>query len=423
MRLITVTSFSALSFVMTIALNAFGQQYGMRQYFSKSDSALIGLRTHVELNSSFLTSRFYYSAFSGKGLSSSETDRISNRSSDLNRLGFEVDAGFYASIPVSGKNAEAPKSRFIIGLFDRQLLTTSFDNDLGKVFIDGNKHYRGKVVQMNLDVQFIRAQELQLGWQSKLGKWDVIGAVSFLNGEQFASASSTKLELYTTTYGESVSLNTSLDIQQSDTTNRGFGSPNGLGASFGMLAHRELKPNKQLKSHFIEIELRDLGVISWNENSVDYSVDSNYYFEGVFIEDLFDFNDSTLENSGLDTALQDIRKNGVKGTQTLALPAVVAISYFAEFSNHWYASGHLSYRQFPGLIPQLIVRGGKHLKHGITIGSMVGYGGYGGFRLGFEGGLKWGNWNLTASTNNLEGLFLWNYSGGVSGFLNLRRKI
>ena len=61
----------------------------------------------------------------------------------------------------------------------------------------------------------------------------------------------------------------------------------------------EQPPYKHAFNHKLEVYMHDLGFIMWSNNSNNILVDSSYIFNGVTIDNIFDFNDSILEASNI----------------------------------------------------------------------------------------------------------------------------
>ena len=104
---------------------------------------------------------------------------------------------------------------------------------------------------------------------------------------------------------------------------------NGNGFAFDFSAEFKIQKSNILFS------ISDLGFINWNKSSVILDADSTFNFSGILIDDIFNFNDSILENTFI-TDLPNTKNNTFKSyipaTVNLTVNSTSKYKYFKNYS-------------------------------------------------------------------------------------------
>lgn len=337
----------------------------------------LGYINSTTLHNDFVRS-FYYGRFIDEDTKFIATRKMeeSNLIGGMTRIGFT-----YTIHSLQIKNA--PVLSF--SLLDRSHLDVKFSDDLFNVLFYGNKSYAGQTAQMgDFALNYLRYQQLRFGW-SRNGNATHGGygfGISLLSGEQNRSAKMSVADLYTAADGTFLDLQVAMEIDRSDTTHTGYFAQNGMGFSTDLFYEMPYtcwnRPGK------IRFDVKDLGFIQWNSNSMHHSVDSSYHYEGMEVNDLFNM-DSTVFPSSIENVIDrntsfsrrkyaraipgalDIHTKSFYGKQ-LAFEKGITWRFNTNAKMYYYAKFHF-----------LMGR-----NKNIDIAYVLGYGGYGRFNSGLD---------------------------------------
>jgi hypothetical protein len=160
------------------------------------------------------------------------------------------------------------------------------------------------------------------------------------------------------------------------------------------------------------------GFIGWNKHSRIYSADSSLHFEGIEVTDLLHGNDSTLFQFNSDTLLNKTGTDVKQESHTTAFPVKFSFAYIRMLSEKWIATGGISYRPFPDLMPMIFVQPQYAFTPSLRAALSLAYGGTGGFQVGLHvnGTLKHRLF-LQAGSENILGIFIPKQTTSTSLFL------
>lgn len=384
----------------------------------------VGTRALYSLNSTVFTNRFFYRLLDGNHIADRDLDRMKNRAGFYNNLGFTFDVDAYAAFKPDSlfKNSNA-STTFFVKISDRQLANARFSNQMAQFALKGNQSFAGKKANFNnFDLEFSRFQQFQVGSIFQLDSLNSAGiSLSFLNGEQNQQIKTDDFDVFTEWDGNSITAEGSLTIQQSDTDNVKFLANNGWGFSTDFFYEMVLKTTENSKQS-IRFEATDLGFIQWNQQSVDYTIDTSYTFDGVYIDDIFDLNDSILSAARPDSIIDEFTGDGTKGSYSYFLPVRLAVEYTSlQQDGSYYKLGAL-YRFKANMLPYIYGQYGRKIKPNWELAGNLGLGGYGIFNLGVSTRVTYAGFDFMAATNNLEGVVVPMFSGGTSLFLAIQKK-
>lgn len=398
----------------------------MREMLLDTNRAAVGIHSNFSANSSVITNRFFFKLFSGGHISDSDIDKMTNRGNIINNLGFEFNTSIHAAFDINhllGKPTDSLQLFF--RLSDRQLANARLSDDMVQFVLNGNKQYAGEEANFDhFNLQFVRFQQLQLGLIHQLKSGHQYGfAVSAINGEQNLIMQTDRFRVFTEIDGNSISASTNdLEIYQTDTNNTGFGKTNGLGATIDLFYRHQLKSKKEGRKAYLEFEVQDLGFVQWNNQSIHYDIDTTYVFEGIYIEDLFDLNDSILSASNPDTIIDDFKGDAKRESYTYWFPVKLMAQFHLEKDNGWFYTIGGMYRLRANMLPYIYGQYGKQINEHIRLAGTLGAGGYGTFNIGAEAQFNWPWLEIALASNNLEGLALPMYFGGTNLYLSLRKR-
>lgn len=404
--------------VLPIGLSA-QMQVIFADEFPDSARTRIGINGGYELNSNALTGKFLSKFYKGGFIDTDLKNSVLSRTRNKNRVG--------ANIAYSAYVAYHPDSIFhkkniswFVGVQNREHFNCAYSKDLFKVGFYGNAAYAGKTADFNgFNMTILRYQQLQVGvFSSKLdsaARWGV--GISFLKGEEYASVFAKTAELYTSEDGQYIDFNTSMQVAQSDTAQKGLGAFNGYGASVDIYFEAPFKT--RFGDSKLTVSVSDIGLIRFNSESLYMSQDSLFHFAGFTINSIYDLQDSTFSNVSQDSIMNTIvpfKKRSISVT----IPATLNLYFQTRLSKSFSLTEGIRYI-FNGNYNLLAyVKGNFHISKNFNMSATVGYGGYGNLNCGIGVFANFGKgFMLYAGSNNIEGFIAPSKTCGQGAYISL----
>ena len=220
---------------------------------------------------------------------------------------------------------ERNNNTFGFSFKDRNILNTSFTDDLLRLFFEGNFYYQDKTLDFGgTNIRADRFQQYTLSYATSFKQVKVSTSVSYLSGNHHLSYIIEKGSLYTAPFGTSLDIAYDINAFVSDTASLNPFENNGNGLSIG------LSTEFQFKEHTIHFSFSDLGFLMWDPTSITLAADSNFAFSGIEIDDFYSFNDSLID---VDDLTQDF-PSSQKGKFKSYIPATF----------HFKVSGNSDYK-------------------------------------------------------------------------------
>lgn len=252
----------------------------------------------------------------------------------------------------------------------RSIYAGTYPGDAFRLVFDGNIPFENREADLsNTRLQFLSWQSLGFEFRRYFSNLELGLRISAIHG---ISSSRLKLHhggLFTANGGEYLELNYAGNLFSSSTfSNRLSAKPSpGAGLGFSLKTKSGKFP--------LLIEVDDLGIIQWNNDSKFYESDSTFRFRGILIPDLFSINDSTLMlGDSLQKVLDRIEKQDIRNQFT---PAIVSFRTGYQISSKSLLQLSVSHRFISSYLP--LIRLGWSQSFGKTSGITLwlGYGGYG----------------------------------------------
>ncbi len=168
-----------------------------------------------------------------------------------------------------------------------------FDNNILKLFLMGNAEFQNEKLDFTTNIRVNRYQQFKLFLDYHKEKYGFGLGLSYIYGNHNLTLISKKGSIYTAPNGEYLDLNFDLNSFVTDTSNLSPFEHNGNGISL------DLTGSLTFLDHQLELYMLDLGYINWNNNSQNIYLDSTFTFNGIEVDNIFDFNDSILEISNI----------------------------------------------------------------------------------------------------------------------------
>lgn len=331
------------------------------------------------INSTAINADFYSSLYQGKFIDDALKNSVSSHLIANNLFGAEIFAkGTYYNL----------KKRFNIGLSENIDFGLEFTGDAFKTIFYGNKEFVGKTIDLShTEVKFMHSQSLSFGFTRDLhltkdsifaGSRTIDYGISLVKGQNLYELIMPKGSIFTEKNGEYLDITIKGNMYQSDENNNSLGAFNGLGAGLNF-KYTEL--NEEEFGHRLIFEIKNLGLIRWNNNTNVDKMDTTLRFEGIAIDNIFAIQDSTFNNVNVESVAGEGLKSS-KAAHFILLPFSVRVNYRKYLSSKNYLEGEITYKYWGTYIPKLIVSYGRKLTKDITAEINGGYGGYGTFHLG-----------------------------------------
>jgi len=175
---------------------------------------------------------------------------------------------------------------------DVNTLDIVFNKDLLKLVLNGNFEYQDQTLNFNqTHIRANRYQKYNLQYEVNLDQKSLLFGLSYLKGNHSINVNINDGSLYTAEYGEYLDVNYDISGFITDTSNISFFNNNGNGLAL------DLGLKFDFKEYKVNLYLEDLGFIQWNRNSIYVAADSTFTYNGLEIDNIYDFNDSILNNS------------------------------------------------------------------------------------------------------------------------------
>ena len=196
---------------------------------------------------------------------------------------------------------------FGISLSDRNILNTSFSDDLLRLVFEGNFNYQNKTLDFGgTSIRADRFQQYTFTYGTNIKKVKVTTSLSYLAGNHHLSYIIEKGSLYTAPFGTSLDIAYDMSAFVSDTTSLNPFKNNGNGLALG------LSTEFKFKEKTIHISFSDLGFIMWDPTSFNLATDSNFNFSGIEVENILSFNDSVIQENNINDVILNTNQASFK---------------------------------------------------------------------------------------------------------------
>jgi len=398
------------------------------EQFSFSPHEFFSGRKNISLNSEYyfgsnaITNKFFNYNYLNRFIDNELKTDVSER---LNATGNRLGAGFNTSLLFTYKTKEVAgtKTLFFAGISNRNFSEWIFNRDLFELFFRGNRAYEGKTADVS-DSRFRLYQYQKLTWGMFSINTGDTAKVSFgysgslLIGQMLRDI---KLngKLFTAANGEYLDVAASGNMHASDSAHTSLASVNGFGVSADFFFHYKIS-----RDCYLNFSVSDFGFMNWNNNTSLVSVDTNFHFEGVEVDDLFNFSDSVLSDAMLTDSAQteQFLTNRKKQSYSIVLPVHATVELFYEIKEEkiffTLRDEIMSGEAFNNLAA--IGMGWKGKK--VVVSAEVSYGGYGNLNAGITASfLIKKEYSLTIGSHAVNGFIVPAFSTSQGAFVSLKK--
>lgn len=400
------------------------QQPSLSSYYLDTAHIIIIASGDAAFNATDLTNAFARTFVDNSFISTDVKDKALEKTGRFNRLGGDLNSGFGLSFRIDSIFEKHPYHlQFFTGFYDRQHLDARYGHDLFELAFYGNKPFAGDTAAMDgAEFNYFRYQQFELGISSDNGMGRRLSAgLSMLKGEKLLEVNTGNSYLYTSDIGDRLELYANASVRQSDTSTANTDAFNGWGLSANLMY--ELNYNtlgNSPGSGYLRIECSDLGFIRWNENTFNYSMDTTFRYSGIYIQDIFNLQDSVF-NETVDSMQEAFNSQRAKSANTFILPPLFRLTLGQVNGKRHFTAG-IHYRHKANATPFIYLQEGYKPTDFLLLSARLAYGGYGRISGGLEAVILLAGFEITAGTSNLDGLIFTNSRSGFSAYAAMRKK-
>lgn len=387
-------------------------------YYS-SNKRSINLGGEYELNSDFLSNSFINRFAKGGYIDKTMKDDQLKRITGINIIGGLLNTNLTAFF---GKDSS--KYRFITGVNHRQFFNASITDDVYKFGFYGNKQFVGEDANLgNSQINNYSYQEFKLGFlvDGPDTTKAIMGmSLSYLKGQSFFRLNTNSSSLFTAADASYINFTTNAQLSLSDTASRYWHDFNGHGMSAEFFAETPYK-SKLGDSKFI-LSVSNLGFIKWSSNTLNYTADSTFTYSGVYINDMFSLQDSTLNAISLDS-ISENATNLDRAKSSTNLPVTFLIIHKIRFSKLFEFTTGFRHLFNANYKPYLFTEGTFYFADKLSINTHIGFGGYGKLSggIGISGTIK-KHFVLKVGSNSIQGFVVPKKTLGQSAYISISYK-
>jgi hypothetical protein len=367
-----------------------------------------------------VNAEFFNKFIYGGKIERQDKEEAFQKLSNDNRLGGDLTFGIKVEIPLK-KFFNKNNISLVLGIENWDHDDTKFSSDLFKLVFDGNKQFAGERIDIgNTNFNYYRVQQLNLGlikyknFNGVLAKEGL--SLNLIKAEESKIISITEGSILTEEYGREMEVDLNYLYKASDTTKSGISAFNGVGISIDLFTEFILKNGDK-----VFLGVNDLGFVRWNNNSIKISADSTFNFEGIVVNDIFNLNDSLINNISRDSIVDDVSKENTKSAYTMSMPTSVNLNYTKVLSEKWKINMGIYHRVLSNYFPLISFNGYYYFNPKFVVRGHLSYGGYGKLNTGlaFSKAIK-ESFDIFIGTNNIEAFIKPNSAYNNSGFIGLK---
>lgn len=326
---------------------------------------------------SALSNRFVDPGFIDADLKQAAYDRLNA----TNRFGAELEYGLGA-VFYSDSLSQLRQQAWTVRLGTHSMYSALFGEDALRLTFSGNDAYTGQTARMD-DTRFqsLSWQYLEFGYRKAFENAGFGVYLSGLKGNNYSSLNLDSASLYTDSAGYFLDLQFKGNyFSASRTANRWNQGPS-AGAALGFdVWYRPVGARRWLW----EFQASDFGFMQWNAASTSLQRDTSLQFNGVYLYDVLNFNDSTYVIG--DTLLQYLGGIDEQASAMKWMPFRLraATSFDLNRSKGERLMLSVDYRNLPGFRPRVQLHYQRRIQTNWVLGAWTSYGGWGGYNTGLR---------------------------------------
>ena len=261
------------------------------------------------LNKSFLNNMLY-----GGYITDSLKNLWINNGNENNIVNAEISNGLSYTYYFNNNSI-----KFIFS--DINILNAKFSDDFLRLTFEGNLDHQDETLDFGgTSIRADRFQQYKIIYGTVINNVNINAGVSYLAGNHHVSYIIDKGHLYTAPLGTYLDIEYDMNAFITDTSNFSILANNGNGIAL------DIGTNFSIQEYDIQLSVTDLGFIIWNTSSIILANDSSFQFQGIEVEDIYNFNDSILEVNNITNDIFRTKKTSFKSY----IPATIHFSISGE---------------------------------------------------------------------------------------------
>jgi hypothetical protein len=276
-----------------------------------------------------------------------------------------------------------------------------FTRDQYAVAFFGNAAYEDRTAALSPSgYEQWRYQTFGFGYRHPISK--SFFRLDIVRGQSFVGVDVRQADLYTGVDGRVLRSRIVGDYYASDTAGQGLDRTNGLGLTLNGRWNAQFSVGSRTIDLAVGVE--DLGMVQWNDRSVQVRKDTLITFTGFEVENIFALDDVII---GEATLLDTFGLRYSTGAFTRLMPFRAHISGSMPLGALCRLGLEVDHRYLPGYIPQVAVQGSRRMGERTLFATTVSYGGFGALRWGLSGKRRFGDHLLfSLATSQLPALVI-----------------
>jgi hypothetical protein len=171
----------------------------------------------------------------------------------------------------------------------------------------------------------------------------------------------------------------------------------------------------------LTVNANNIGFLHWFDNSVQYSSDSTFKFDGYHIDNLLDLQDSTLSAINRDSIIKTTT-NARKESFNVNIPTNLLIINKIQFTDKFYLAVGFRYLFNSNFKPYFFTDAEYHFTPKIIGALHVAYGGYSKLNVGLAFSYVSKSWFFRIGSNSLQGYISPTNTYGQGAFVSIAKK-
>jgi len=380
----------------------------------------VSLKANYDYGSNVMNSEFFNKFLFGGRIERELKDKVYKNLSGRNQLGGDLNYRLNIEVPFDSLFRK-PNLSLIIGVENVEHLSATFTSDLFKLAFDGNKQFAGQYADIGgTNYNYLKYQQINMGfvnykyYEDRLAKEGVV--LSVIKGEENEAITIPYGNLYTEDLGKEIELDINYAYNSTDTAKKGITAFNGYGVSTDLFT--EYYFNNSDKIYF---GVEDIGFIHWNKKSVERRTDNVYHYDGIWINDIFELNDSLLNKISKDSLINSVSEINQKSDYSIALPTAININYTKVLNNKWKLNFGIYHKILSNYFPFIYTNMYYYVNNKFVVKAHVSYGGYGKLNTGLALAKSINKYaEIFIGTNNIETFIVPESSYNNSGFIGIK---
>ncbi|MFN4123824.1 MAG: DUF5723 family protein [Flavobacteriales bacterium] len=295
--------------------------------------------------------------FSGVG---STNQSAADRAAQSGSTHFALEAQWkaFADVYLSSKKKEAGYlSHF--SLSQRIIAAGQLMNDGAPLLFMGNRQFENETATAdNSHLSLYNYHCARFGFTKQKANYSYGMNLGIAAGRSFVQADVNRFNLFTAPFGEYLDVDMSLSLHQ----NNARTYYNGAGALLDLHYLRKINEKQS-----ITLQLSDLGFMRWNEQTTRETADTSFRFEGLVIDDLFNFDG---ENINIGDTLNNLLGISTRNASiTTLLPFRLTLNYHYVASDWLSLNGTLAYHHLLHRMPWVRLGGRFRMSNEIDLSA------------------------------------------------------